>query len=70
MKRKDYENFKWYPLTDEEYWVESYESEFPGCITIVYHPDYGFYKLENCYLGWGTMAKQGDWKFIIIEKPD
>ena len=28
MKRKDYENYKWYPVTDETYWVEEYCDEF------------------------------------------
>ena len=38
MKRKDYENYKWYPLTDNEYWVEEMPYEFPNCVTIVYNP--------------------------------
>ena len=23
----------------------------------------------NCPIGWGTMAKNGTWKFMIVEKP-
>jgi hypothetical protein len=25
---------------------------------------------KNCYRGWGTMAKQGTYKFMIVEKPE
>lgn len=35
MKRKDYENYKWYPVTDKTYWVDNYCDEFPNCKTIV-----------------------------------
>lgn len=35
MKRKDYKNYKWYPVTDETYWAEEYCDEFPNCKTIV-----------------------------------
>lgn len=74
MKREDYENYKWYPIVDEgEYWVEEFPYEFPYCQTIVwYHPDsgenYGVVTQSTSYLGWGTMAKQGGWYFMIIEK--
>lgn len=73
MKRKDYENYKWYPLTDEEYWVEEMPNEFPNCVTIVYSNqniwDNDIKTYKNCYRGWGTMAKQGTYKFMIVEKP-
>ena len=74
MKRKDYENYKWYPVTEETYWVEEEPDEFPNCQTIVIW-DMSDYKPQNiltqsmAYLGWGTMAKQEEWKFMIIEKP-
>lgn len=69
MKRKDYKNYTWYDLTDNEYWVEDLPDEFPGCITIVYHPNYGFSTQDRIWVGWGTMYKEGNWKFMIIEKP-
>ena len=37
MKRSDYENNKWYPLTENEYWVEEFPEEFPNCHTVVYN---------------------------------
>ena len=74
MKRKDYENYIWYPIVDEgEYWVEEFPDEFPGCNTIVTNskPPFGvrpsLYTYEDCYLGWGTMAKNGNFKFMIIK---
>lgn len=73
MKRKDYENYKWYPLTDEEYWVEEMPNEFPNCVTIVYNTqnrwDNDIKTYQNCSRGWGTMAKDGNFKFMIVEKP-
>lgn len=73
MKREDYENYKWYPVTDETYWVEDYPYEFPYCQTIVWNkPDtgenYSIQTQSTAYLGWGTMAKSEDWYFMIIEK--
>ena len=76
MNRKEYKLYTWYPLTDDEYWVDvEYQDEFPDCQTIVCDT----YSMEgirndimtyyNCPLGWGTMAKSGTWKFIIVEKP-
>ena len=35
MKRENYENYKWYPVTDNEYWVEENQEEFPNCNTII-----------------------------------
>ena len=74
MKRKDYENYKWYPLTDEEYLVEEMPYEFPNCVTIVYNTqnrlenNIDIKTYQNCSRGWGAMAKQGTYKFMIIEK--
>ena len=51
MKRKDYENYKWYPLTDEEYWIEEMQNEFPNCVTIVYSNQkimFSFFKYVSC----------------------
>ena len=73
MKRKDYKNNIWYPLTDEEYWVEDYPDEFPGCQTIVccIRPEIcgSVLTRRNAYMGWGTMAKNDEWMFMIIEIP-
>ena len=73
MKRSDYKNYVWYPLTDDEYWVEDFPDEFPNCITLVCCtcPDICSSVLtqRHAYLGWGTMAKREEWKFMIIELP-
>ena len=76
MKRKDYENYKWYPLTDDEYWVDrDYQDEFPNCQTIVCDTrditgvKHSIMTYHNCTVGWGTMAKSGEYYFMIIEKP-
>ena len=74
MERKNYENNKWYPLTDEEYWVEELSNEFPNCYTIVYSMNNRFFSniktYQSCPVGWGTMAKNGNFYFMIIEKPE
>lgn len=76
MKRSDYENYKWYPVTDEAYWVDDDEEEFPNCQTIVrdtsaviyYSEKPSILTMNHCYLGWGTMAKSPEYySFMIIE---
>ena len=37
MKRSDYENYVWYPLTDEEFWIEG----FSNCYTSIAMPGIG-----------------------------
>ena len=73
MNRKEYRNYTWYPVVDEEYWVDEYSEEFPNCETIVCWKPCGeksiIYTKDTCFLGWGTMAKSDDWWFMIIEKP-
>ena len=76
MKRENYELYKWYPLTDDEYWVDvDYQDDFPDCQTIVYDTKqtpcvkHCIMTYNEAYIGWGTMAKLGTWKFMIIEKP-
>lgn len=73
MKRQDYENYKWYPVTDDTYWVEEMPDEFPNCSTIVINPNgfipYYINTYHSCSLGWGTMAKSECYFFMIIEKP-
>ena len=69
MKRKDYNNYQWYPVTDGTFWIEEYADEFPNCSTIVStNKSYPFTRTST-YLGWGSMAKQGIWYFMIIEQP-
>lgn len=74
MNRGKYKLYTWYPLTDDEYWVDlDYQDEFPNCQTLVYDTaeqmTYNtIMRMQDCQLGWGTMAKNGTWKFIIIEK--
>ena len=76
MKRENYKNNVWYPLTDDEYWVDTdYQNEFPNCQTIVCDArqiasvKHCIMTYQNCTIGWSTMAKSGTWKFMIIEKP-
>lgn len=73
MKRQDYQNYIWYPVTDETYWVEEYPNEFPGCQTIIRDKNCTFGGLPHImtqnksYLGWGTMAKSDYFEFMIID---
>ena len=73
MKRTDFENYKWYPVTDETYWAEEYPDEFPGCQTIIRDKNCTFDGLPHimtrnkAYLGWGTMAKSDYFEFMIID---
>ena len=77
MNREDYKLYTWYPLTDNEYWVDIgvLQELFPDCQTIVCdtkHVDgvkHCIMTYQNCTIGWGTMAKSGTWKFMIVEKP-
>ena len=75
MNRKNYKLYTWYPLTDDEYWVEfDYQDEFPDCLTIVCDTTQGSFDnpimtYNNCHIGWGTMAKHGTFKFMIVEIP-
>lgn len=76
MKREDYKNNVWYPLTDDEYWVDYwYVAEFPNCQTIVTESQrvsgvpHKLMTYDTCPIGWSTMAKAGTYFFMIIEKP-
>lgn len=76
MKKDNYKLNTWYPLTDNEYWVDyDYQDEFPNCQTIVCNTDHivgvkpCIMTYHSCTIGWGTIAKQETWKFMIIEKP-
>ena len=73
MKRKDYKNFVWYPVTDETYWVEDYPEEFPGCQTIIRDKNCTFRGIprimiqDKSYLSWSTMSKSDNFEFMIID---
>lgn len=72
------ELYKWYPIVDEgEYWMDDelnpkidpttlkriYKD---GIVTVVTNGEHIMTK-SNCVLGWGTMAKQGNWKYMRIK---
>ena len=77
MNREDYELYTWYPLTDNEYWVDVgvLQELFPDCQTIVCDSEHipgvihCVMTYDDCHLGWSTMAKRGTFKFMIVEKP-
>ena len=73
MKRTDYKNNVWYPLTDNEFWVEDLPDEFPNCQTIICctRPEIcsSILTQYTSFLGWGTMARDDEWMFMIIELP-
>ena len=76
MNRENYKLYTWYQLTDNEYWVDFgiLQEEFPNCQTIVCDTIYDSWyncimTYNECPIGWSSMAKQGTWKFMIIEKP-
>lgn len=72
------ELYKWYPIVDEgEYWLEDEinpKIEPETCrriykdnmVTIVTNGEFLF-NHNNSLLGWGTMAKQGNWKYMRIK---
>lgn len=76
MNKEDYKLYTWYPLTDDEYWVDlDYQDEFPNCQTIVCDTKqipgvkHCIMTYDDCHLGWGTMAKRDTFKFMIVEIP-
>lgn len=76
MNREDYKLYTWYPLTDDEYWVDVgvLQELFPDCQTIVCDTIQGsmnnrIMTYNDCHIGWGTMTKRGTFKFMIVEIP-
>ena len=74
MNREDYKLYTWYPLTDDEYWVDDGELQetFPNCQTIVCDTVHGsmnnhIMTFNECHIGWGTMAKAGNWKYMRLK---
>ena len=63
------ELYKWYPIVDEgEYWLDSdiNSEDFPKIKTIV-TDGIVLWTYKQCYLGWGTMAKEGTWKYMRVK---
>lgn len=73
MNKEDFELNVWYPITDETYWVEDCPDEFPDCQTIICCTDKDLDDTirtrRTAYMGWGTMAKDENYMFMIIKKP-
>lgn len=71
------ELYKWYPIVDEgEYWTNydlldypDWEKKYKGQekIATIITNGKTIYTRENSKLGWGTMAKQGCWKYMRIK---
>ena len=74
MKRENYENNRWYLLTNNECWVEDLPKEFPNCMTLIYNKNARFGDYVRSYnsssLTWETMASYNSYYFMIIEKPN
>jgi hypothetical protein len=65
MAKEIYNLNTWYTLTDNESWVD-----FDNCKTPVFNDSVEPWNIfEQCTFGWGTMAKQGTWVFMTVEKP-
>lgn len=59
-----YELFKWYPVTDEAYWIDD-----ENVATIIKSPyDRNILTHDNCPYGWGTMVKTKGFYFMNIDK--
>ena len=70
MKRDQYKAYKWYPIIENTYWIETLTEEFPQCRTIVRHNiknSIELYTITDSYLTWETMIKEGNWAFMIID---
>lgn len=64
------ELYKWYPIVNEgEYWTDYdtavYRDGIEKISTIVSN-ETTIYTYEECPLGWDTMAKSGNWKYMRI----
>ena len=66
------EFYKWCPIVDEgEYWTEydiaNVLSPSLNKIQTIITNGARIYTYRECNLGWGTMAKQGNWKYMRIK---
>ena len=68
------ELYKWYDIVDEgEYWtdydlllLDEHFSETNKIRTVVTNGK-TLWTYQECRLGWGTMAKEGTWKYMRIK---
>ena len=65
------ELYKWYPIVDEgEYWTDYdtsiYSHEDANKIGTIVSNGTLIYTFKSCILGWSTMAKSGEWKYMRI----
>ena len=74
MKRENYKNNKWYPLTNNECWVEDLPEEFTNCMTLIYNKNARFGDYVRSYnsssLTLETMESYNSYYFMKIEKPN
>ena len=66
------ELYKWYPIVDEgEYWTNYdtsvYREDGIEKISTIVTNGNDVWTYSECNLGWGTMAKQGCWKYMRIK---
>lgn len=72
QKGEEEELYKWCPIVDEgEYWTE-YDTAnvlFPNLnkVQTIVTNGARIYTYRECNLGWSTMAKSGDWKYMRIK---
>lgn len=71
MKSSEYKLYVWYPIVDDgDYWTDYDTSIFGddnGKINTIVSNGTILYTYEECPLGWSTMAKSGNWKFMRIK---
>lgn len=66
------ELYKWYPIVDEgEYWTDydiaNIISPSLNKIQTIVTNGARIYTYHECNLGWGTMAKGGNWRYMRIK---
>ena len=67
MGEKIEQLYKWYPIIDEgEYWLDSDIGEDTSDIRTIVAKDNHLFHYHDCPLGWGTMAKDGGWRYMRI----
>ena len=71
MKSSEYKLYVWYPIVDDgDYWTD-YDTSIYGDdvekISTIVSNGTTIYTYEECPLGWSTMSKSGNWKFMRIK---
>lgn len=65
------ELYKWYPIVDEgEYWTnDDITDVYKDLLKIktIVTDGRSIYTYMDCNIGWGTMAKNGNWKYMRIK---